>query len=70
MAAEDATGMMETVFVGVGEWLKLSLALFDDDDETDSCRVDSSYRFMETSGLSYILGLSNRKSLTLRLSRC
>ena len=34
--AEDATGMMETVLVGVGEWLKLSLALFDDDDETDS----------------------------------
>ena len=64
VVAEDATGMMETVFVGVGEWLKLSLALFDDDDETDSCRVDSSYRFMETSGLS------KRKSLTLRLSRC
>ena len=36
VAAEDATGMMDTVFVGVGEWLKLSLALFDDDDETDS----------------------------------
>ena len=31
--------MMETVLVGVGEWLKLSLALLDDDDETDSWRV-------------------------------
>ena len=39
MAAEEATGMMETVLVGVGEWLKLSRALLDDDDETDSWRV-------------------------------
>ena len=39
MAAEEATGMIETVLVGVGEWLKLSRALLDDDDETDSWRV-------------------------------
>ena len=36
MAVEEATGIIETVLVGVGEWLKLSLALLDDDDETDS----------------------------------
>ena len=52
MAAEEATGMMETVLVGVGEWLKLSLALFDDDEETDSWRVcairDSSYHLRES----------------------
>ena len=54
--------MMETVLVGVGEWLKLSRALFDDDDETDSWRIGVLIQ-------DDIL-INKLSKLTLRLSLC